>query len=304
MGTQRCRRASARRGRFEASTRCLHLPITGGEAGVGLPERHHPMCTSGAATSVATEACPTRPQRELTPWEEAITGDLAQTVGCEGKSVLEIGGDLPPQHALDVLKAAYWTSLDLGVKNPIRDERYALIPGDARDLPFPDESADVVYSSCAFEHIHDFPRAVAEMKRVLRPGGELFSCWGPIWSSAWGNHVWVHCEGRLLTFNHEVLPPWAHLLCCEPELASFLACHLPAERAASVAHWVRHDPYLNRLFCDDYVGALDAAGFSSGSLDPWGPKQLPSSDEADRLEAAWPGKGPFHIYGLRCHAVK
>ena len=262
------------------------------------------MCISDVETAVGTDYCPARPQRGLNPWEGAITRDLAEAVGCEGKRVLEIGGDLPPQHALDVLKAAHWTSLDLGVENPIRGERYALIPGDARDLPFPDESLDVVFSSCAFEHIHDFPRAVAEMKRVLRPGGELFSCWGPIWSSARGHHLWVSYEGRLLTFNQELLPPWAHLLCCESELASFLACHLPAELAASRAHWVCHDPYLNRLFCDDYLGALDAAGFSSGSLDPWGLEQLPSSEEADRLDATWPGKGPFHIYGLRCHAVK
>ena len=262
------------------------------------------MCMSGAETAVGTDLCPDRAQRELKPWEEAIARDLAATVGCEGKRVLEIGGDLPPQHALEVLKAAHWTSLDLGVKNPIRGQRYALIPGDARDLPFGDESLDVVFSSCAFEHIHDFPRAVAEMKRVLRRGGELFSCWGPIWSSATGNHVWVHYEGQLLTFNEEVLPPWAHLLCSEPELASLLACRLPAELAARTAHWVGHDPYLNRLFCDDYSHALDGAGFSSGSLDPWGAKHFPSSEEADRLEAAWPGKGPFHVYGLRCHAVK
>ncbi len=262
------------------------------------------MCISGATTDAAADPCLTRPQREVNPWEEAITRDLAKTVGCEGKRVLEIGGDLSPHHALDVLKAAHWTSLDLGVKNPIRGERYALIPGDARDLPFPDESLDVVFSSCAFEHIHDFPRAVAEMKRVLRPGGELFSCWGPIWSSARGHHVWVHCDGELVTFNQDILPPWAHLLYCERELVSFMTSRLPAELAARAAHWVLHDPYLNRLFCDDYVCALDAAEFSSGSLDPWGSKQLPSPDEADRLETAWPGKGPFHVYGLRCHAVK
>ena len=261
------------------------------------------MSFSDASTAVETELCPTGPQRELKPWEEVIARDLAETVGCEGKRVLEIGGDLPSQHVLDVLKAAHWTSLDLGVENPIQGECYALIPGDARDLPFPDESLDVVFSSCAFEHIHDFPRAVAEMKRVLRPGGELFSCWGPIWSSARGHHIWVHHNGRLITFNEDVLPAWAHLLYSESEIASFLTCHMPAELAARIAHWVGHDPYLNRLFCDDYVRALDSAGFSSGSLDPRG-LETPSPEEADRLEAAWPGKGPFHVYGLRCYAVK
>ena len=94
------------------------------------------MFFSDATTAVEIELCPTGPQRKLKPWEEAITRDLAETVGCEGKRVLEIGGDLPPQHVLDVLNAAHWTSLDLGVKHPIRDERYALIRATRATCPF------------------------------------------------------------------------------------------------------------------------------------------------------------------------
>jgi len=254
-------------------------------------------------TAIHTAACPARVDGGLYHWEESITRDLADTVGCEGKRVLEIGGDLPSDVAVQVLKAAHWTCLDLSVERPVTGDRYAMIPGDARDLPFPDDAFDVVYSSCAFEHINDFPRAVAEIKRVLRPGGELLACWGPIWSCAVGHHLWVSYEGHRLDFNQGTIPAWAHLICPEPELPALLAEWLPAGAAEGVAHWMLHDPYLNRLFCDDYLQALDAAGFASGSIDPWGPERKPLPEEADRLEAAWPGKGPFHIYGLRCHAV-
>ena len=45
--------------------------------------------------------------------------------------------------------------------------------GDAHHLPFPDGSFDVVIISEVLEHIPDDRGAIAEMVRVLRPGGRL-----------------------------------------------------------------------------------------------------------------------------------
>lgn len=42
---------------------------------------------------------------------------------------------------------------------------------DVRDLPFRDASFDAVYSMGTIEHFRDYERAVAELARVLRPGG-------------------------------------------------------------------------------------------------------------------------------------
>lgn len=44
---------------------------------------------------------------------------------------------------------------------------------DAQDLPFPEESFDAVVCTLSLCNIPDERRAVAEMKRVLRPGGRL-----------------------------------------------------------------------------------------------------------------------------------
>lgn len=42
---------------------------------------------------------------------------------------------------------------------------------DAESLPFPDDSFDIVYSWGVLHHTPDTPRALAEVRRVLRPGG-------------------------------------------------------------------------------------------------------------------------------------
>jgi SAM-dependent methyltransferase len=43
--------------------------------------------------------------------------------------------------------------------------------GDVRDLPFQDEVFDAVYSMGTIEHFEETERAVAEIARVLKPGG-------------------------------------------------------------------------------------------------------------------------------------
>jgi arsenite methyltransferase len=45
--------------------------------------------------------------------------------------------------------------------------------GDAEDLALPDESMDVVLCECSLCTFPDQPRAVAEMRRVLRPRGRV-----------------------------------------------------------------------------------------------------------------------------------
>lgn len=46
--------------------------------------------------------------------------------------------------------------------------------GSGEDLRFADASFDVVYCCDVLEHVRDLPRCVAEIARVLRPGGVFF----------------------------------------------------------------------------------------------------------------------------------
>src|SRR5262249_6369224 len=50
---------------------------------------------------------------------------------------------------------------------------------DADELPFEDESFDLVFGHAVLHHIPDLDRAFAEFRRVLRPGGAIAFCGEP-----------------------------------------------------------------------------------------------------------------------------
>jgi len=62
------------------------------------------------------------------------------------------------------------------------DRLTGVLRADATRLPFPDASFDVVITSEVLEHIQDDVAAIAEMARVLKPGGRFAAtvpAWGP-----------------------------------------------------------------------------------------------------------------------------
>ena len=51
--------------------------------------------------------------------------------------------------------------------------RAVVLPADATDLPFDDSTFDAVVSFIMLHHVIDWEQALAEIARVLRPGGAL-----------------------------------------------------------------------------------------------------------------------------------
>lgn len=60
------------------------------------------------------------------------------------------------------------------------DRLVGVLRGDARRLPFADATFDVVITSEVLEHVQDDVAAIAEMVRVLKPGGR-FAATVPAW---------------------------------------------------------------------------------------------------------------------------
>ena len=105
-------------------------------------------------------------------------GDQLLDLGCgEGrhsisayllKNVSAIGLDL----SINDLNTAKQRFADFQQPNqPDRD--LSFISGNGQALPFADHQFDKVICSEVLEHIHDYPGVLAEIKRVLKPGGIL-----------------------------------------------------------------------------------------------------------------------------------
>ncbi len=97
-----------------------------------------------------------------------------------GKDVLEIGVGMGADHlewakvhprslaGIDLTeRAVQFTSERLRLNGYSSELRVS----DAENLPFPDESFDIVYSYGVLHHSPDTPRAIREVHRVLRTGG-------------------------------------------------------------------------------------------------------------------------------------
>ena len=60
----------------------------------------------------------------------------------------------------------------------VDDKRATFEVGDAQKLPFDDDSKDIVASALVLNFVPDIPKALSEMKRVVRPGGTVaFYVW-------------------------------------------------------------------------------------------------------------------------------
>jgi SAM-dependent methyltransferase len=63
-------------------------------------------------------------------------------------------------------------------KENVTDPRVDFRVGDAQDIALPDASRDVAVAALVLNFVPDRPKALSEMKRVLRPGGVLgFYVW-------------------------------------------------------------------------------------------------------------------------------
>ncbi len=102
-------------------------------------------------------------------------------VDLRGKNVLEVscGHGGGASWITRALKPASYTGLDLnpaGVRFCQARHRVpglTFVQGDAQQLPFPDQSFDAVINVEASHCYPDFPGFLAEVARVLRPGGHL-----------------------------------------------------------------------------------------------------------------------------------
>lgn len=60
-------------------------------------------------------------------------------------------------------------------RQKLGEDRFSYAVADAQELPFAAESFDAVIANHMLYHVPDLPRALAEIRRVLRPGGRFYA---------------------------------------------------------------------------------------------------------------------------------
>ena len=154
-----------------------------------------------------------------------------------GKQVLEVscGHGGGASYVVRTLRPASYTGLDLNAEAiAFCQKRHSLpgldfVHGDAQSLPFADESFDAVINVEAAHGYPDFPRFLAEVARVLRPGGRfLYADFRSYLDFSQWEAAMADAPMRLLServINAEVLRGLDNLA---PRYLDLVGHHLPA----------------------------------------------------------------------------
>lgn len=104
-----------------------------------------------------------------------VRGGTALEIGCGRGAGVEV--------ILHQFDAAHVCGVDLDplqierARRRLQDKyagRVTLMQGDAERLPFENTSFDAVFDFGALHHVPDWQRSIAEIRRVLKPGGTFF----------------------------------------------------------------------------------------------------------------------------------
>jgi ubiquinone/menaquinone biosynthesis C-methylase UbiE len=110
------------------------------------------------------------------PWMQ----EVMEFAGHRGEKVLEIGAGMGTDLAQFAKHGAICTDLDLSLGHldhartnfRLRGLNAEFKHGDGERLPFPDNTFDVVYSNGVIHHTPNTDQVIADIHRVLKPGGK------------------------------------------------------------------------------------------------------------------------------------
>lgn len=122
------------------------------------------------------------PEHETERYALQLYHHVATGVPLEGKDVLEVGSGrgggaayisryLKPRQMVGVDRTA--SSVEFARRHFAAQKNLRFKEADAHDLPFEDASFDAVVNIESAQHYKDIGRFLAEVHRVLRPGGHL-----------------------------------------------------------------------------------------------------------------------------------
>jgi len=117
---------------------------------------------------------------------------------------------------------------------------------DVREAP--EDNFDFFVSKDTFEHVIDLPQVLAGMKQRLRSGGRIYTGFGPLWNSPFGDHGRTRMPFR-----------WGHVLFSESYLIARLNRRLASKGQAVTSIY---DLGLNKLPLSAYRRIFNECGLS------------------------------------------
>ena len=174
-----------------------------------------------------------------------------------------------------MLKSLASTAKDLGIK-------VRTVVTDAENLPFPDESFDVVLGHAVLHHIPDLDKAFSEFFRVLKPGGMIIFCGEP---SRYGDRL-AAVPKRTGFF---VAPAWRRLVGAD-------ALTHTAEEMADDEHSLEPEVDVHAFVPADLRAIPPRSGFEHtrvrgeelvANVWGWGMRSMESSAAPDSIPWRW-----------------
>ncbi len=244
----------------------------------------------------------TNNQQKLSQKYSSMVDEVLKYFGTiEGKTVLEVGCDSKGElirHFAENHNPKKIVGLNMVVNNEKVGENCEFVRGDVRKTDYRDETFDFIYSLAAFEHVFDLSEALSEMYRILKPGGLLYTKFGPIWSSAGGHHLWVTYEKNVYTYANANMPPYCHLLLTPEQLMEFCKKNHSPDVSEKLVDYIYNSEDQNRLFYEDYLNIVNESLFQRlfffGSPDyPHRTEELDDNYLSDlrQLAIQYPGYG-------------
>jgi ubiquinone/menaquinone biosynthesis C-methylase UbiE len=199
-----------------------------------------------------------------------------------------------------IVDSAVASDISLGMLHELEESakrlgvRIETVQCEADQLPFPDDSFDLVFGHAVLHHLPDLDAAFREFRRVLRPGGQIAFCGEP---SRHGDRIAGVPKRAALA----VAPAWRRLVGARER-------PLPPTDGEERDHWLEHVVDVHAFTPGQLEELAARAGFESvrvageelvAGLFGWMNRTLESTAEPDDIPQGWIRYAYFGYLGLK-----